>query len=215
MAKVKKTILENKISVLIAEDHVVVREGLAALIGLEADIEVVAQAADGQEAVELFDKLRPQVTLVDLNMPVLDGAATITQIRRLEPKAKVIVLTTFGGDEDVYRALQAGACGYLLKDVLPDVLLETIRNAHAGKIIIAPELMQKLAERIGGYDLTVREKEILALMVDGKGNQEIADSLFIAESTVKFHINNIFSKLGVSDRTQAVVRALKSGLVHL
>lgn len=211
----EKTAATNIITVLIAEDHTVVREGLAALIGLEPDIEVVAQASNGRQAVKFFDELRPQVTLVDLNMPVMDGAATIVQIRLLEPTAKVIVLTTFGGDEDVYRALQAGASGYLLKDVMPDVLLATIRSAHAGKVIVSPELMQKLAGRIGGYGLTARETEILDLMVDGKTNQQIADALLIAESTVKFHINNIFAKLGVADRTQAVVVALKSGLARL
>lgn len=211
----EKTAATNIITVLIAEDHVVVREGLAALIGLEPDIEVVAQASNGRQAVKFFDELRPQVTLVDLNMPVMDGAATIAQIRLLEPAAKVIVLTTFGGDEDVYRALQAGASGYLFKDVMPDVLLATIRSALAGKVIVSPELMQKLAGRIGGYGLTGRETEILDLMVDGKTNQQIADALLIAESTVKFHINNIFAKLGVADRTQAVVIALKSGLARL
>lgn len=205
----------RQITVMIAEDHVVVREGIASLISLEPDIDVVAQAANGQEAVELFDRLRPQVTLIDLNMPVMDGAATITQLRRLEPNAKVIVLTTFGGDEDIYRALQAGASGYLLKDVMPDVLLDTIRKVHAGDVIIPAELMQKIAGRIGGYDLTARETEILNLIVEGKTNQQIADNLFIAESTVKFHINNIFGKLGVADRTQAVVIALKSGLARL
>ncbi len=210
-----KTVPAKQITVMIAEDHVVVREGIASLISLEPDIDVVAQAANGQEAVELFDRLRPQVTLIDLNMPVMDGAATITQIRRLEPNAKVIVLTTFGGDEDIYRALQAGASGYLLKDVMPDVLLDTIRKVHAGNVIIPAELMQKIAGRIGGYDLTARETEILNLIVEGKANQQIADNLFIAESTVKFHINNIFGKLGVADRTQAVVIALKSGLARL
>ena len=209
------TVPVKQITVMIAEDHVVVREGIASLISLEPDIDVVAQAANGQEAVELFDRLRPQVTLIDLNMPVMDGAATITQLRRLEPNAKVIVLTTFGGDEDIYRALQAGASGYLLKDVMPDVLLDTIRKVHAGNVIIPAELMQKIAGRIGGYDLTARETEILNLIVEGKTNQQIADNLFIAESTVKFHINNIFGKLGVADRTQAVVIALKSGLARL
>ncbi len=210
-----KTAPAKQITVMIAEDHVVVREGIASLIGLEPDIEVVAQAANGQEAVELFERLRPQVTLIDLNMPVMDGAATITEIRRLEREAKVIVLTTFGGDEDIYRALQAGASGYLLKDVMPDVLLDTIRKVHAGNVIIPAELMQKIAGRIGGYDLTARETEILNLIVEGKANQQIADNLFIAESTVKFHINNIFGKLGAADRTQAVVIALKSGLARL
>ena len=210
-----KTAPTKQITMMIAEDDVIVREGIASLIGLEPDIEVVAQAANGQEAVELFERLRPQVTLIDLNMPVMDGAATITEIRRLEREAKVIVLTTFGGDEDIYRALQAGASGYLLKDVMPDVLLDTIRKVHAGNVIIPAELMQKIAGRIGGYDLTARETEILNLIVEGKTNQQIAGNLFIAESTVKFHINNIFGKLGAADRTQAVVIALKSGLARL
>ncbi len=210
-----KTIPAKQITMMIAEDHAVVREGIASLISLEPDIDVIAQAANGQEAVELFERLRPQVTIIDLNMPVMDGAATISEIRRLEPEAKLIVLTTFGGDEDIYRALQAGASGYLLKDVMPDVLLDTIRKVHAGNVVIPAELMQKIAGRIGGYDLTAREGEILDLIVEGKTNQQIADNLFIAESTVKFHINNIFGKLGAADRTQAVVIALKSGLARL
>ena len=213
--KQNKSAGSQQITVLIADDHLVVREGLAALVGLENDLQIVAQAADGDEAVKLFDELRPQISLIDLNMPVLDGTATITKIRRLDRQAKIIVLTTFDGDEDIYRALRAGASGYLLKDVLPDVLLDTIRRVHAGKTHLAPELAQKLAERIGNNDLTVRESEILNSIVDGKSNREIAEMLHIADSTVKFHINHIFSKLGVNDRAKAVVVAVRRGLARL
>ena len=213
--KQNKSAGSKQITVLIADDHLVVREGLAALVGLENDLQIVAQAADGDEAVKLFDELRPQISLIDLNMPVLDGTATITKIRRLDPQAKIIVLTTFDGDEDIYRALRAGASGYLLKDVLPDVLLDTIRRVHAGKTHLAPELAQKLAERIGNNDLTVRESEILNLIVDGKSNGEISEMLHIAESTVKFHINNLFGKLGVNDRAKAVVIAVRRGLARI
>ena len=213
--KQNKSAGSQQITVLIADDHLVVREGLAALVGLENDLQIVAQAADGDEAVKLFDELRPQISLIDLNMPVLDGTATITRIRRLDPQAKIIVLTTFDGDEDIYRALRAGASGYLLKDVLPDVLLDTIRRVHAGKTHLAPELAQKLAERIGNNDLTVRESEILNLIVDGKSNGEISEMLHIAESTVKFHINNLFGKLGVTDRAKAVVVAVRRGLARI
>ena len=205
----------KRISILIADDHQIVREGLVSLISLESDMQVVAQAADGQEAVELFNRLRPTVSLIDLNMPILDGAAAIAQIRRLDPKANLVVLTTFDGEEDIYRSLQAGASGYLLKDVLPDVLLDAIRQAARGKMIVAPDLMQKLAARVKGNDLTQREAEILNLIVDGKSNQEIAEILGIADSTVKFHINHIFSKLGVNDRAKAVVVAVRRGLARL
>ena len=205
----------ERISILIADDHKIVREGLVSLISLEPDFEVVAQAADGAEAVRLFDRLRPCVSLIDLNMPVLDGLETIAAISRLAPQAKTIVLTTFDGDEDIYRALRAGASGYLLKDVLPDILLEAIRKVARGKMNIAPDLMQKLAERIHGNDLTPREAEILNLIVDGKSNQEITHALAIADSTLKFHINHIFGKLGVNDRTKAVVVAVRRGLARL
>ncbi len=205
----------KQITVIIADDHPVVRQGFAAMVGLEADLEVIGQAADGREAVELFDRLRPDVTLIDLKMPHLNGVEAITEIRRIEPPAKIIVLTTFDGDEDIYRSLRAGASGYLLKDVAPDVLLDAIRKVHKGQKNIQASMVEKLADRIVGSDLTTRESEILHLMVDGKSNLQIADALTISESTVKFHINNIFSKLAVTDRPQAVVAAIKRGLVHL
>lgn len=207
--------MKNTISVLIADDHLVVREGLAALINLEADLNVVGQAGDGAEAVELFARLRPDVTLVDLKMPVLDGVAAIAQIRQRDQAARIIVLTTFDGDEDIYRALRAGASGYLLKDVAPDSLLDAIRKVYNGEKDISRAMVDKLATRISGNDLTVRESEILNLMVDGKSNQQIAAELSIAESTVKFHINNIFGKLGATDRAHALIVALKRGLVRL
>lgn len=205
----------KQINVLIADDHLVVREGLAALINLETDLSVIAQAGNGAEAVEQFEKLRPDVTLVDLKMPVMDGVAAICEIRGRDSAARIIVLTTFDGDEDIYRALRAGASGYLLKDVPPDVLLDAIRKVHKGQKNIQAEMVNKLADRISGNDLTARESEILNLIVDGKSNQEISAQLYIAESTVKFHITNIFGKLGVEDRARAVVVALKRGLVRL
>jgi DNA-binding NarL/FixJ family response regulator len=205
----------QQITVLIADDHLVVREGLAALVNLETDLNVVAQAGNGAEALELWENLSPDVMLVDLKMPVMDGVATIAAVRAKNPAARIIVLTTFDGDEDIYRALRAGASGYLLKDVAPDVLLDAIRKVHKGQKDISPEMVSKLADRISGNDLTARELEILNLIVDGKTNQQISKVLHIAESTVKFHITNIFGKLAVNDRTQAVLAALKRGLVRL
>lgn len=204
-----------KITVLIADDHTVVREGLAALVNLEDDMQVVAQAADGRQAVELWGEFRPDVAMLDLKMPILDGIGASAALRRLDANARIIILTTFDGDEDIYRALRAGASGYLLKDVAPDDLLKGIRKIAAGGKNIAPEMMDKLATRIGGNDLTSRETEILNFIVDGKSNQEIAAAVYIAESTVKFHVNNIFSKLGVTDRTHAVVVAVKRGLARI
>ena len=203
------------IRILVVEDHNVVRQGLVALIKTVPDMQVVAEAADGAQGVELFRKHHPDVTVMDLRLPKLSGVDAITKIRNEFPAARIIVLTTFDGDEDIYRALQAGARGYLLKDMFGEELMDAIRSVHAGKTRIPGPVAQRLAERMGGPSLTGRELEVLKLIVGGRSNKDIGNELSISEATVKTHINSILSKLGVSDRTQAATTALQRGIVHL
>jgi two-component system NarL family response regulator len=203
------------IRVLIADDHSVVRQGLAALIEQEPDMTVVAQARDGNEAIELFRQHLPDVTLMDLRMPNMDGVKAIATICAEISTAQILVLTTFDGDEDIYRGLRAGARGYLLKDAEPDELLEAIRMISRGQKYIPSSVGAKLAERMSNPELSDRELEVIRLIALGKSNHDISTDLNISESTVKFHINRILSKLGVSDRTQAVIVALKRGIANL
>lgn len=205
----------NIIRVLVADDHPVVAQGLVALLECEADITVVGQADDGCQAVELFRQHHPDVTLMDLRMPQMDGVAAITAICNEFDDARIIVLTTYDSDEDIYRGLRAGAKGYLLKDAEPDELLVAIRTVHSGKKYIPPDIGAKLAQRLSNPQLSDRELAVVRLLVAGKSTQEISAALSIAESTVKFHVNNILSKLGVSDRTQAIIVALKRGIVSI
>ncbi len=204
----------NIIRVLIADDHSVVAHGLVLLLECELDITVIGQARNGYEALELFRLHQPDITLMDLRMPQLDGVAAITAIRAEFNDARIIVLTTYDGDEAIYRGLRAGAKGYLLKDAEPEELMAAIRTVHSGRKYIPPNIGAKLVERMSNPELSDRELEIVLLMVDGKSTQEISAALSIAESTVKFHINNILSKLGVNDRTQAVIAAMKRGIVN-
>jgi two-component system NarL family response regulator len=206
---------ENQIRVMVVDDQAVVRQGIVALINTVHDMTVVAEATNGQEAVELYGTHQPDVTLMDLRMPIVGGVEAIARIRREFPGARVIVLTTFDGDEDIYRSLQAGAQGYLLKDMFFDELEEAVRKVHAGSRRIPTAVAEKLAERMSGSDLTARELEVLEQIVRGKSNKEIGSLLNISEATVKSHINNILSKLGVNDRTQAATTALQRGIVHL
>jgi len=203
------------IRVLIADDHAVVRDGLAAMIGKWSDMTVVAQAANGREAVDLWTKYRPDVTLLDLRMPVLDGAGAIAEIRGRDPAARVIVLTTFDSDEDIYRGFTAGAKAYLLKDARREEILQCIRKVHAGETFVPPSIAAKLAERMSGSDLTDREAEVLRALATGQSNKEIARVLFITEATVKAHLKGIFTKLNVLSRTEAVATAARRGLVQL
>ncbi|HJU55944.1 MAG TPA: response regulator transcription factor [Pyrinomonadaceae bacterium] len=205
----------NQIRVMVVDDQGVVRQGIVALINTVADMTVVAEGTNGQEAIDLFRAHQPDVTLMDLRMPVVGGVEAITRIRREFPNARVIVLTTFDGDEDIYRSLQAGAQGYLLKDMFFDELEDAVRKVHAGSRRIPTVVAERLAERMSGSDLTGRELEVLEQIVRGKSNKEIGNLLHISEATVKSHINNILSKLGVSDRTQAATTALQRGIVHL
>lgn len=202
-------------TILITDDHAVVREGLAAMIGRRAEMQVVAEASNGVQAVELALQHKPDILLMDLRMPQMGGVEAIRTIRAAWPEARVIVLTTFDGDEDIFRALQAGAKGYLLKDTPREELLEAIRAVYAGRKHIPSEVAAKLADRLTSETLTEREREVLQLIVAGQSNKEIGASLNISEGTVKVHVNSLLGKLGVSDRTQAVTEALRRGLVHL
>lgn len=192
---------EDSIRVLLADDHPVVRTGLALMIKYEPGMEAIAEASNGREAVDLFRTHQPDVTLMDLRMPVLNGVEAIVTIRSEFPEARLIVLTAYDGDEDIYLALRAGAKGYLLKDATCNELLSAIRVVHTGRSSIPPAVGVKLAERIGNQDLSNREREVVLLMATGKSNQEIAAILGIVEGPVKFHVNNILSKLQVSDHT--------------
>jgi two-component system NarL family response regulator len=205
----------NPIRILVVEDHHVVRQGLVALLGVVEGVEVVGQAADGEEALQAYEQHHPDITLIDLRLPKMGGAEVIQRVRSSHAHARFIVLTTYDGDEDIYRALQAGARAYLLKGMTVDVLVSTIRTVHAGKSIIPPVIAQKLAERMGTEQLTHREQDVLEQIVRGKSNKEIGTELDISEATVKTHINNLLSKLGVADRTQAATAAIQRGLVQL
>jgi two-component system NarL family response regulator len=206
---------EKSIRVLVVEDHHVVRAGLVALLNVAGGIEVVGEAADGVEAIAQFRKHQPDVTLMDLRLPRLSGVEVIQRVRMEVPGARVIVLTTYDGDEDIYRALQAGARAYLLKGMTTEELIATIRAVHVGKSHIPPVIAEKLAERMGAEDLTEREQDVLEQIVLGKSNKEIAVELEISEATVKTHINSLLGKLGVSDRTQAATAAIQRGIVPI
>jgi len=204
------------IRVLVVEDHAVVRDGLASILRFQPDMSVIGCASDGVQAIELFGRLRPDVTLMDLRMPRMSGAEAIAGIRSVQETAVVIVLTTYSGDEDVYRALQAGARGYLLKDCDTEELLRAIRAVHRGGTHIPPEVSARLVERtMAGPPLSPREVEVLEQIALGKTNKEIGASFFITEGTVKTHVCNILEKLGARDRTEAVVEAARRGILRL
>ena len=205
----------GEIRIIVVDDQAVVRQGFVSLISTVADMRVIAEGTNGREAVALYREHRPDVVLMDLRMPEMGGVEAIAAIRREFSDAKVIVLTTYDGDEDIYRSLQAGAQGYLLKDMFFDELESAIRAVHAGGRKIPGVVAERLAERMGGSDLTGRELEVLELIVGGRSNKEIGAALGISEATVKSHINSILGKLGVTDRTQAATTALQRGIVHL
>ena len=201
------------IRVLVVEDHHVVRQGLVSLLNVVEGMEVVGEAADGVEAIAQYRKHQPDITLIDLRLPRMSGVDAIQRIRMESPQSRFIVLTTYDGDEDIYRALKAGAKAYLLKGMTTDQLIEAIRAVHAGKSHIPPAIAEKLAERMGSEELTPREMDVLEQIVAGKSNKEIADELGVSEATVKTHINSLLGKLGVTDRTQAATAAIRRGLV--
>jgi two-component system NarL family response regulator len=208
-AEVRRTI-----RLLVVDDHPVVRQGLVAIVDGEPDMTVIAQCADGQSAVDLYREHLPDVVLMDLRLPLLDGTDAIAIIKREFRTARIIILTTFDTDEDLYKGLRAGAMSYILKGAQPEELLEAIRAACIGKKHIPSDMAARLTERIGSPELTEREMDVLRLLVAGKSNKEVAADLGIEEGTVRAHCNNLFRKLEVNDRTQAAVAALKRGLVR-
>ena len=203
------------IRVMAVDDHPIFRDGLAAMLSVHEDFELVAEAGDGAEAVEKFRAHKPDVTLMDLSMPRMSGAEAIQRIVTEFPEARVIAVTTFVGDADVHRALEAGARGYLIKDALRHDVARAIRAVHRGEKVVPAVVAQRLAEYAPRVDLTEREIEVLTHLMDGLSNKEIAGAIGRTEATVKAHLLNIFEKLGASDRTEAVTIALRRGIVHL
>lgn len=208
--------LNRKIRVLCVDDHRIVREGVALIISRQPDMEVVGSAASGEEAVALFARCRPDVTLMDLQLGRMDGVEAIRAIRRNEPGARIVVLTMYQGDEDIYRALEAGAATYLLKDMLSDDLIRVVREVHAGnQPTIGPEMESRLSERAARPALSPREVQVLKLISQGMRNKEIAASLGISEETAQVHVKHILAKLNVQDRTAAMTVALRRGIIHI
>lgn len=203
------------IRIMTVDDHVMLREGIAAIVDAEPDMTIVGEASNGAEAIDAFHRLRPDITLMDLQMPVMSGIDAITAIRVEAPNAKIIVLTTYEGDVQAVRALKAGAWGFLLKSSLIDELLATIRAVHGGRRYVPADVAQEIAIHSAEESLTAKEIAVLELVASGRANKLIAFKLVISEETVKAHLRNIFSKLNVSDRTQAVTTALKRGIISL
>ena len=206
---------ETCIRILVVDDYPFTRTGIAAILQSQPDMEACAQAGTVSDAVRLFDEHEPDLTLMDLRLPDGHGVEAIRLIRRKKPSAKIIVLTTYEGDEDIHQALQAGAMGYLIKGMSHDVLVKAIRRVYGGNRFLPPPVTQTLSLRSSSSELSQREREVLRLMVAGKTNREIGEKLHIKEPTVKSHITLILMRLGVTDRTQAVVKALKRGFEHL
>ncbi len=204
-----------KIGVLVVDDHPIMRLGVAAIINAQRDMRVCAQAGSGEEAVKMFKKHRPDITLMDLRLPAMSGLDALRAIRLDDPQARCVVLTTYEGDEDIHQALAAGAMGYLIKGMSHETLVDALRRVQAGIRFLPPPIARSLADRTPNSDLSPREREVLTLMVHGKSNKEIAATLGITEATVKCHVSVILARLEVNDRTQAVVAALQRGLEHL
>jgi len=206
---------QPRIRVFSVDDHPLLREGIAAIINNQPDMQVIGQAANGKDAVQEFKKHQPDVTLMDLRLPDMSGIDAMIAIRAEYPEARIILLTTFEGDVEIKRALEAGARGYLLKSMPPKELVEVIRQVHAGKKRIPPQLAAQLAEHMSDEALTTREIEVLGQIAGGNRNRDIAEQLFISEETVKVHIKHIMEKLGASDRTQAVAIGIRRGIIQL
>ncbi len=206
---------EPVIRVLCADDHPLVRKGIASILANEPDMQLVGEAGNGREAVEKFKELHPDVTLMDLRMPEMDGVAATREIRRESPDARIIALTSYDGDQDIYRAIEAGVRGYILKEMVHSKVTQAIRTVHQGKRLMPPEVAERLSEYFPQVALTPREVEVLSLVARGLANKEIAHQLGTAAGTVKMHVQNILAKLGASDRTHAVTIALERGILHL
>jgi DNA-binding NarL/FixJ family response regulator len=207
--------MSDPIRILVAEDHLVARVGVTTIVNMQPDMTVVAEAMNGKEAVDLYRQHRPDVALLDLRMPVMTGIEAAAAIRKEFPDARMVALTTYGGDEDIRRTLNAGVQAYLTKDVLHDELLKAIRAVHAGQTYLPAGVAAALAAQMPRPDLSARERQVLELIVRGLANKQIAYSLSIAEHTVKNHVKSILSKLGVQDRTQAATAAIQRGIIHL
>jgi two-component system NarL family response regulator len=205
----------NPIRILVAEDHLVARVGVSTIVNLQPDMTVVAEAANGQQAIELYRAHLPDVALLDLRMPILSGIDAAAAIHKEYPRARLIALTTYGGDEDIRRALHAGVQAYLMKDILHDELLKAIRAVHEGQTYLPASVAAALAAQMPRPDLSARELQVLELIVAGLANKQIAYTLNIAEYTVKNHVKNILDKLAVQDRTQAATVAIQRGIIHL
>ena len=203
------------IRVLCVDDHRLMREGIARIVGVQPDMTVVAEASDGEQAVEQFIRWQPDVTLMDLEMPRMNGVQAIQSIRSQYPDARIVVLTMYHGDEDIYRAVAAGAMGYLLKDTLPDDLIRVIREVHGGRRVLPPAIAAALEARASHPILTVREIQVLELLVTGKRNKEIAAALGISSDTASAHIKSIFQKFNVHDRTAALAEGVRRGMIHI
>jgi two-component system NarL family response regulator len=206
---------ENPIHILIADDHAVVLEGMISIISSEPSCKIVAKAFNGTQAIDLFKEHSPDITILDLVMPEMDGIQTLIEIRQLNPQAKIIVLSAHDSEELIYQAIQAGAKAYVHKEVLLDELVKTIKAVYRGQQVMSGEIAAKYIARTTKPELSERELEILQLMSQGKTNGEIAASLIITEGTVKVHVHNILEKLGVNDRTAAVIDAIKRGIIRL
>ena len=207
--------MTNKIRILLVDDHLIVRVGLRSLIETQPDLAVVAEASSGEAAPHQFAQCRPDVVLMDLRMPDISGVQATAIIRQKHPEARVIVLTTFDNDEDIYRALQVGAVGYLLKNIGSDRLVDTLRAVHAGRYRLPADVAARLAQRLAAPELSPREREVLELIVRGRSNKEIGSDLGVAENTVKNHVKVVLEKLGVQDRVQATTRAIQRGIVRI
>ena len=205
----------KKFTILIVEDHPIMRLGIAAIINAQRDMRVCGQAGSGEDAVRMYGQLHPDLLLLDLRLPGMSGLDVLREIRRADPNARCVVLTTYEGDEDIHQALAAGAAGYVIKAMSHDTLVDALRRVHAGSRYLPAPVADSLASRTPNSDLSPREREVLSLMVHGKSNKEIASALGITEATVKSHVSVILDRLGVSDRTQAVIAALQRGLEHL
>jgi len=205
----------DKIKVMVVDDHPLMRVGVASIVNARQDMSVVAQTGTGEEAVTLYQQHKPDITLMDLRLPKMSGVDAIRAIRSRNAGARFIVLTTYEGDEDIHRALEAGAHGYVIKGMPFQTLIDALQRVHQGGRFLPPPVTRALASRMPDSDLSAREQEVLRLLVDGKANKEIASLLGITEATVKCHVSTILMRLNVSDRTQAVVTALQRGLVHL